>query len=52
MENIKDDRILKEEIRSSFKWKKKIREKFIIGIDFLFIIENKNIQFQKSIFGG
>ena len=52
MENIKDDRILNEEIRSSFKWKKKIRGKFIKGIDFLFIIENKNIRFQKSIFGG
>ena len=43
MESIKDDRVLNEEIWFGFKMKMKIRRKFIIGIDFLFIIGNKNI---------
>ena len=45
MGNIKDDslKILTKEIRSGFKLKKEIRGKFKIGIDFLFIIGNKNI---------
>ena len=41
MKSIKDDRVFYEEIRSVFKLKKEIRRKFIIRIQFLFIIGNK-----------